>query len=104
MDVGMITKVPRPGVKDGHEADLPANEPGPAGTFQERPRGGAEEGVVENPLMSVGLAPQFLRHGEGGEEIGNGEQGVPLFFNPGRGVVVLTGGTMAVVAGMIAVM
>ena len=64
---------------------------------------GAEEQVVEEPLVAAGGCSQFGRQGEGEQEVGDGQEQVALRGQPFLRVTVLTLGAVAVAAGMVQV-
>ena len=55
-------------------------------------------------LGTAGERPELARQGEGEEEVGHGQQRVSLLLKPVQRLVVLAFGTVAVAAGMVAVL
>ena len=63
--------------------------------------GGLEQGRVSYPLVLANEAAQILRDGKGEQEMVTGELPFDLFFQPLSGLMVLTGGAMAISTGAI---
>ena len=63
MDMGMMLKVLTPGMEHAEEPDLRAEVPGVTGNFKQRRSTGAEEQVIEQPLVAEDAASTTLRDG-----------------------------------------
>src|SRR5450759_2241692 len=96
--MGMVEQVLSPGVQDGEEADCRVQMLGVSGDGQKSPRGGAEEDLVEGPLVLQGDGSQKLvGDGEDHVEVGNRQQlgltrGEPVgaAASPALGAVAIT--------------
>lgn len=60
---------------------------------------GMKEGFIACFLMSTDKVTQFLRHGEGDQEVGTRDLPIKLFFEPLPGFVMLALGAVAVSTG-----
>ena len=100
----MRGQIAGPGVQDATHADLAAEVCGVEGESLQRGSGGLQEQVVHTRLVRAGDGAQFLGQGKGDEKRGHGQQQLPLLVEPPGGGGVLARGTMAVRAGMVAVL
>ena len=81
-----------------------AQASGVGGEVLQGPGAGGKEEVQPDLEMGADEQPQFLREGEGDQEVGHGkQQSLALALQPGVGVGLAALGTVAVVAGMILV-
>jgi hypothetical protein len=62
---------------------------------------GAEQDVVQVPLMTPDDLPQLLGHGEDHVKVGDRQEFLPSLCQPGFGVEAMTLGATAVAAGVI---
>src|SRR5712691_2639283 len=92
-----------PGVQQAQQADSAADEARVLGQFQQRRRGSAREQVVDQLLITAREGAQLFREREGDEEVIDGEQETLLRGQPFMGLFVAVFGTVAVLAGVIAV-
>jgi len=99
MDVGVILQLPSPGMEDaGETGQIGAEE---AVVFGKQLYGfgrGMKQGLIAGFLMSTDKVTQFLRYGEGDQEVGTRGLPIKLFFEPLSSLVMLTLGTVAVSA------
>ena len=91
-------------MKSTQHADLTADEAGVTGQVLSSSCRGAEEQAVEGALVAPGDLPERVGQGEGEHEEGGREEQRLLLLQPLLGFPVLTFGTMAVPAGMVAVL
>jgi len=104
MDVGMKDEGATPGVEDTQHAQLGSQPAGIGGQILQRLGAGGKEQVQGDLLMRADEAPQFLGHGEGDQEVRDGqEQARPLALKPVVGVGLTALRTVPVVTRMIAV-
>jgi hypothetical protein len=82
--------------------DRSADNPGIVGARLEGCGGSAEAGVVEELWVAAGQFPQRLGQGKGDQAIGDRQEPLLWPLQPRIGRAVLAGGTMAGLAGMIA--
>jgi hypothetical protein len=102
MDVGVIFQGTTPGVEDTKEAREVASDMAfIEGEFFDGLGGGPEKGRISMALVFPDEASQFVRDGKGEEEVVSRELAVDLFFPPQLGLLLLTGGAMAVSTGAI---
>ena len=73
VDVRMIFELTSPGVEHAQEPERGAQMFWIGGDVVERAGALAEEQRVEDKLLTADNAAQFLRDGEGDQEVGNGE-------------------------------
>ncbi len=104
MNMGMIGQIAGPGMQHSHQTDLASNEARIASQDLSGLSRSTEESVIEELLVSVGKETQLGRDGEGQKEIGHRQQQFLLQLEPFLGFVVLAFWTVAIAAGMIAVL
>jgi hypothetical protein len=102
VDMGVVLESAPPGVEDpkatGHiGADMPVI----ASELLDRFGRGPEEGCVGQPLVAADEAAQWLRDGKGDHEMMTGKLTADPGFEPFSGLMVLTGGAVAIAAGAI---
>ena len=93
-----------PGVEAPPHADLAAKGFGIQGEDLQGSSRGLQERVVQTLLVRTGDRPQGLRQGKGDEKRGHGQAQRTWRVAPPGGRVVLARGTMAMLAGMLAVL
>ena len=104
MNVRMEDQGARPGVEHAEHAQLRAEPRGVAGQILQGLGTGGKEEIQSELELGTDPGAQRFRHGEGDQEVGDGEQEARrLSLQPGVGVGLAALGTVAVVAGMIAV-
>ena len=101
--VRMVCEVTSPSMKNAYHTDLTADKARVTGQVLSSSCRGTEEQVVERGLVTPGDLPERGGQGEGEHEKGDREKQRLLLLQPLLGFPVLTFGTMAVPAGMVAV-
>jgi hypothetical protein len=102
MDMGVILQSTPPGVKDPEESwKISTDVILIQGEFFDSLGGGLEQGRVSDPLVLSDEAAQILRDRKGEQEMVTGELPFDLFFEPLSGLMILTGGAMAIATGAI---
>jgi hypothetical protein len=104
VNVGMVGQVASPGVQDADQTELSPDKTGVLGQMLCRSRRGLKEQVINKRLVTAGDWAQGGGQGEGEHEVRDWQQKILLFLQPFLGFVVLTLGTVAVAAGMVAVL
>ena len=74
MDVGMMLEVLSPGMEHAEETDVGSEMLGIASQFEQRAGAGAEEQIVEQPLVLEDQSGELMRQGEDDVEVRNGQQ------------------------------
>jgi hypothetical protein len=100
----MVGQGSGPRVPPPDHPDRAADKPGIVGERLEGCCGSAEEGVVEARLVAAGQFPPRLGQGTGDQAIGDRQEPLLVPLPPLIGRAVLACGTMAVFAGMIALL
>ena len=102
VQMGMMPQILPPGVQHGKEADLGAEMLGVGGDGGEGFGGGGEENAIDRPRVVEGQSGNLFGQSEHDMEILDRQQfGLPR-FEPFCPLCVLTLGTMAVAAGVVA--
>jgi hypothetical protein len=100
MDMGVILQGTPPGVKDPEESwEISTHVILIEGEFLDSLGGGPEQGRVSDPLVFANEAAQILRDRKGEQEMVTGKLPLDLFFEPLSGLMILTGGAMAIATG-----
>jgi hypothetical protein len=99
----MVTQVARPRLQHAQQAEGAADVAGVGRQRLERLLGGAEEQVIHDLLVTPRQRTQAPGDGEGGQEIADGQHERPLLGEPVLDLLVLTLGTVAVLAGVVLV-
>jgi hypothetical protein len=102
--VRMVCEVAPPSMKYAYHANLTADKAGVTGQVLSSSCRGAEEQVVERGLVTPSDLPERGGQSEGEHEEGGREEQRLLLLQPLLGFPVLTFWTMAVPAGMVAVL
>jgi hypothetical protein len=100
----MIGQVASPGVQDTDQAELSADKTGLLSQKLRRSGGSTEEQIIEKSLVTASEWAQGGGDGEGEHEIRDRQQEILLFLQPFLGLVVLTFWTVAIAAGVVAVL
>jgi hypothetical protein len=104
VNVGVKGQVASPGVEDAEHTDLSAEE---AWVLRQELSGsssGMKEQVIDKRLVTASDWAQGGGQGEGEHEVRDWQQKILLLLQPFLGFVVLALGTVAVAAGMVAVL
>ena len=104
MNVRVIGQVASPGVQDPHHSDLAADEAGVLSQFLSGCGGGFEKQVVDQALVAAGDFVEPGGQGEGEQEVGHGKEQTFLLVQPVLPILVLAFRTVAVAAGVVAVL
>ncbi len=100
----VVGQISPPGVQNSHHANLPSYVFWIQRQSLGSCRGGAEEDVVEQKLVTASQDSQFIWQGESQQEVGYGKQVVLLFFQPFLTFPILAFRAVPVAAGMILVL
>ncbi len=103
VNVRVIVQVAGPGLEYAEHSHLPAEEAGIGGKLLERGRRRAKQNRVQAALVLPEQITEGRRHREGHEEVRDGQQQRLLLGEPGLCPILLTGGAVAVAAGVILV-
>ena len=101
MDVRMVDQRPGPGVQDTQDPDQAPHVMWVRGERDERWRRGSEQDVVQVFLVGAYKRPQLLGQGQDDMNVGNRQEILTPFCQPGFGVEVMTRGATAVAAGVV---
>jgi hypothetical protein len=71
--MGMNLEVLSPGMEHAEEPDVRSQVLGIASEFEQRSGAGAEEQIVEQPLVLEGESGEFVRQGEDDVEVRHGQ-------------------------------
>ena len=104
VDMEMVAPRTIPGMQHPDQADRAAEPLRIAGERLQGVGGGLKQQVVDELLMRAGAGIQGVREGAGDEKIGDGQQVLQLCVAPMVGAVRLALGTMAIAAGVVAVL
>ncbi len=100
--MGVILQGTTPGVKDPEETgEISTHVILIQGEFLDSLGGGLEQGRVSDPLVVSDESAQILRDRKSEQEMVTGELPFDLFFEPLSGLMILTGGAMAISTGAI---
>ena len=99
MDVGVVVQTPGMGVEDGGHADLGAEVFGFEAKVFEGGGYTIKHQVVDKGLMVPGQEPEFIREGEGYQEILDREELFVLPIQPDRDLMILALGATAMATG-----
>ena len=100
MDVGVIGKLPAPGMEHAEKArDVATNESFVCNERFDCGGRGFEQGLVADVLVASDEGSQGFGHGEGDHEVVGGELIFEFLSQPLPGLVTLAGGAMAIPAG-----
>jgi len=99
MDVGVVVELTSPGVEDTEEAWEIGSDVLGIGSQDGHSLGrGCEQGIVRGALVAADEGVELLGYGEGDQEMMPWHLPLHLFMEPVVGLVVLTGGAVAVSA------
>ena len=104
VNVRMVGQVTSPGVQDADQTELSPDKAGVLGQMLCRSCRGTKEQVIDKRLVTAGDWAQGSGDGEGEHEVRDGQQKILLFLQPFLGFVVLAFWTVAVAAGVVAVL
>jgi hypothetical protein len=104
VNVRMIGQVTSPGVQDADQTELSADKTGVSCQILCCSCRSTKEQVIDKRLVTAGDWAQGGGDGEGEHEVRDGQQKILLFLQPFLGFVVLTFWTVAVAAGVVAVL
>ena len=74
VDMRMMLKVLSPGMEHAEEPDVGSQVLGIASKFEQRSGAGAEEQIIEQPLVLKDEGGELVRHGEDDVEVRYGQQ------------------------------
>ena len=74
VNVGMMLKVLSPRVEHAEKSDIGSQVPGMASQFEHRRGAGAEEQIVDQPLVLKDQSGEFVWQGEDDVEVRHGQQ------------------------------
>ena len=74
VDMGMMLQVLSPGMEHAEEPDVGSQVLGIASQFEQRSGAGAEEQIVEQPLVLEDQSGELVRQGEDDVEVRHGQQ------------------------------
>ena len=100
----MVGEIASPGVQDTDQAKLSADKTGILGQELRCSCGCAKEQVIDKSLVRAGEWAQGSGQGEGEHEVRDRQQEILLFLEPYLGFVVLAFWTVAIAAGVVAVL
>ena len=101
MDMRMVVQIAPPGVKYAHHADLSTNIARVPSQILQRGSRGAKEGIVDRFLIAASDPMQAGWQGESDHEVRRRQQQLLLLEQPLLPQVMLTLGTVPVLAGMV---
>jgi len=104
MDMRVIGQIAAPGMQDSHHSDLATDEAGVLGQFLSGCGGGFEKQVVDQALVAASDLVEPGGQGEGEQEVGHGKEQTLLLVQPVLPILVLAFRTVAVPAGVVAVL
>ncbi len=100
----MVGQVASPGMQYPDQAELSADKTRILGQKLGCICRSTEEQVIDKSLVRAGDRVQGGRNGEGEHEVRDGQQKILLFFQPFLSLVVLAFWTVAIAAGVVAVL